>query len=50
MKQSKRFMDWFNDGNVIQRPDGTYSTQDALWMNRIRGMKALKKYFTEMAG
>jgi hypothetical protein len=38
------FIDWFNDGNVIEGPDG-YSTQDALYKNKLKNIKELYKYF-----
>jgi hypothetical protein len=42
---NKRFIAWIKDGNVVQRPDGSYSTQDALWCNRIETWEDLIKYF-----
>ena len=41
----KEFDDWQEDGNVIKNPDGTYSTQDAQWKNKIQGLDGLKQYF-----
>lgn len=39
------FNDWMEDGNVSKNADGTYSTQDAQYQNRLKGMSGLKKYF-----
>ena len=44
-KQS--FQDWIDDGNVHKNPDGTYSTQDAQWRNKLKDLNALKKYFAK---
>jgi GNAT superfamily N-acetyltransferase len=41
----EQFNDWKEDGNVSKNADGTYSTQDAQYTNRLRGMLGLKKYF-----
>lgn len=38
---------WKADGNVTQNTDGTYSTQDAQWRNRLKDLEALKQYFTK---
>lgn len=43
--EEKMFKEWMEDGNVNQNHDGTYSTQDALWSNKIADLNALKKYF-----
>jgi|LakMenEpi03Aug12_release.lakeMendotaPanAssembly.Ray.scaffolds.fasta_scaffold3353009_1 hypothetical protein len=39
------FNEWMKDGNVNKNSDGTYSTQDAQWRNRITNLSELKKYF-----
>jgi hypothetical protein len=39
------FNEWMEDGNVIKNPDGTYSTQDANFRNRIESLEDLKKYY-----
>lgn len=39
------FNEWMEDGNVIKNPDGTYSTQDANFKNRIESLEGLKKYY-----
>jgi hypothetical protein len=41
----KAFKEWLDDGNVSKNPDGTYSTQDAQYQNRIESLTELKKYF-----
>lgn len=43
--QEEQFQEWMDDGNVIEREKGVYSTQDAQYSNRLRGLNALKKYF-----
>jgi hypothetical protein len=39
------FNEWMEDGNVIKNPDGTFSTQDANFKNRIESLEGLKKYY-----
>ena len=39
------FNEWMEDGNVIKNTDGTYSTQDANFRNRIESLDDLKKYY-----
>lgn len=43
--EEESFIEWFEDGNVIQNQDGTYSTQDAQYRNRLKDINELKKYF-----
>jgi hypothetical protein len=43
------FEEWVNSDNVIKRPDGTYSTQDAQWRNRLT-LSELKTYFKKEYG
>ena len=38
------FKEWFDDGNVIKFADG-YATQDALYLNRLKTIRDLYKYF-----
>jgi len=40
----KEFEEWMNE-NVYQNVDGSFSTQDAQWRNRIQTKNELKKYF-----
>jgi hypothetical protein len=42
--QEEQFQEWLEDGNVIEREKGVYSTQDAQYRNRIIGMDGLRKY------
>lgn len=39
------FEQWMADGNVNQLPDGSYSTQDAQWRNRLADINELKMYY-----
>jgi GNAT superfamily N-acetyltransferase len=41
----EQFNDWKEDGNVSKNADGSYSTQDAQYTNRLEDMSALKRYF-----
>ena len=41
------FQEWMEDGNVIKNSDGTYSTQDAQWRNKLKDLNALKQYFAK---
>jgi hypothetical protein len=41
----KGFDEWMLDDNVIKRPDGTYTTQDAQYRNRLIDLNALKQYY-----
>jgi hypothetical protein len=45
MTDEERFELWFKDGNVHEIEPDVYTTQDAQWTNRIKGMPALKRYF-----
>jgi DNA repair protein RadC len=44
-EQQESFDFWMEDGNVIKNSDGTYSTQDSMYRNRLENMDALKEYF-----
>lgn len=39
------FLAWIIDGNAIKNPDGTYSTQDSMWKNRLASIDELKRYY-----
>lgn len=39
------FNDWLEDGNVTTNQDGTYSTQDAQYTNKLKNLEELKEYF-----
>ena len=39
------FQEWMDDGNVIEQSKGVYSTQDAQYRNRLKGLDELRKYF-----
>ena len=41
----QQFIEWKEDGNVSKNSDGSYSTQDAGFGNKLKDMSALKKYF-----
>ena len=43
--QLKHFKEWMEDGNVSKNNDGTYSTQDAQYRNKLKDLNELKKYF-----
>lgn len=43
-EEEESFKEWMEDGNVHKFEDG-YSTQDAQWRNRLKGMDELRKYF-----
>jgi hypothetical protein len=43
--QLKHFKHWMEDGNVSKNNDGTYSTQDAQFRNKLKNLNELKKYF-----
>lgn len=43
--EEEQFKIWKSDGNVSKNADGTYSTQDAQWSNKIKNITELKKYF-----
>jgi predicted ABC-type ATPase len=43
--EEEQFQEWMEDGNVIEREKGVFSTQDAQYSNRLKGIDALKKYF-----
>ena len=44
------FNEWFEGGNVTKNQDGTYSTQDAQWRNRVKDLDQLKEYFIKEFG
>lgn len=39
------FEEWKEDGNVEEIEDGVYSTQDAQYKNKIKGIEDLKNYY-----
>ena len=43
------FDEWISAeaGNVNKNPDGSYSTQDAQWQNKLQDLNALKQYFVK---
>ena len=43
--EEESFQEWMDDGNVIEQSKGVYSTQDAQYRNRLKGMDELRKYF-----
>jgi len=43
--EQEEFEIWKSDGNVSKNVDGTYSTQDAQWSNKLKNLTELKKYF-----
>lgn len=43
-EEEQSFKEWMEDGNVHKFEDG-YSTQDAQWSNRLKGLDELRKYF-----
>ncbi len=43
--QEDSFKEWMDDGNVIEFEKGVYSTQDAQYSNKLKGMDELRKYF-----
>jgi len=43
--QEVSFKDWMEDGNVIEWEENVYSTQDAQYSNRLKGMDELRKYY-----
>ena len=43
--QEQSFKEWMDDGNVIEFEKGIYSTQDAQYSNRLKGMDELRKYY-----
>ena len=44
-EEQESFDFWIEDGNVIEVEKDVYATQDAMYSNRLKGMKALKDYF-----
>lgn len=44
-EQESSFKEWMDDGNVVEFEKGVYSTQDAQYRNRLKGMDELRKYF-----
>lgn len=43
--EEESFKEWMDDGNVIEQSKGVYSTQDAQYRNRLKGLDELRKYF-----
>ena len=43
--QEEQFQEWIADGNVVENADGTYSTQDAQYRNKLKNLNELRKYF-----
>jgi hypothetical protein len=43
--EEESFKEWMDDGNVISFEKDVYSTQDAQYRNRLKGMDELRKYF-----
>lgn len=43
--EEESFQEWMNDGNVVSFEKGVYSTQDAQYSNKLKGMDELRKYF-----
>ena len=39
------FENWLLSDNVIRRKDGSFSTQDAQWRNRIKNLDGLRAYY-----
>ncbi len=39
------FIEWMEDGNVAILGDNIYTTQDAQYRNRIKGVGSLFKYY-----
>jgi hypothetical protein len=46
-KIQKDFDKWRKSDNVVKNSDGTYSTQDAQWRNKLKDLEELKQYFTK---
>ena len=46
-KIQKDFDEWIKSDNVIKNPNGTYSTQDAQWRNKLKDLEELKQYFVK---
>jgi hypothetical protein len=44
-EQESSFKEWMDDGNVVEFEKGVYSTQDAQYSNRLKGMDELRRYF-----
>ena len=44
-EEQKDFNFWKQDGNVSKNEDGSYSTQDSQWTNRLKDLDALKQYY-----
>jgi hypothetical protein len=44
-EQESSFKEWMDDGNVVEFEKGVYSTQDAQYRNRLKGMDELRRYF-----
>ena len=43
----QQYTEWILDGNVVQNQDGSFSTQDAQYKNRLPDAGALMDYFVE---
>mgnify|MGYP000551218018 CR=1 FL=1 len=43
--EEESFKEWMDDGNVISFEKDVYSTQDAQYRNRLKGMDELRRYF-----
>ena len=44
-EQEQSFKEWMDDGNVVEFETDVYSTQDAQYSNKLKGMDELRKYF-----
>ena len=44
-QEQEDFNFWMKDGNVSKNSDGSYSTQDAQFGNKLKDMDALKGYY-----
>ena len=44
-QEQEDFNFWMKDGNVSKNSDGSYSTQDAQFGNKLKDMDALKEYY-----
>jgi hypothetical protein len=43
--EEESFKEWMDDGNVVEFETDVYSTQDAQYSNKLKGMDELRKYF-----
>jgi hypothetical protein len=39
------FVEWFEDGNVVELEFNVYATQDAQYRNKLKGVEELVNYF-----